>query len=51
MDKKNNIVVKILTISLAIFLALGSVAYIVARIIGNQKYEEKWQDYDDCGCC
>lgn len=49
MEEKKSFLVRIITITAAIFLALGSVAYIVTRVISNQRHEEKWSDYDQCG--
>ena len=34
---------------LAVFLALGSVVYIMYRGASDRAYKEKWQDYDECG--
>ncbi len=28
---------------------MASVAYIVFKLTKNREYEEKWQDYDECG--
>ena len=33
----------------AIFLAIGSVVYIMYHSAGERAYNEKWGDYDDCG--
>lgn len=48
-DKNRSLAFRVLTVAAAIFLALGSVAYIVMRVISNQRHEEKWSDYDECG--
>ena len=39
----------VIKLMLAIFLALGSVVYIMYRGASNKAYKEKWQDYDECG--
>jgi len=44
--KSNSAMIKLM---LAIFLALGSVVYIMYRGASNRAYKEKWQDYDECG--
>lgn len=36
-------------IVIALFLVIGSVAYIVGRSISERSYNEKWKDYDECG--
>lgn len=33
----------------AIFLAIGSVVYIMYKSWSNKTYAEKWKDYDECG--
>ncbi len=38
-----------LSLLLAIFLAIGSVVYIMYRSWSNKVYAEKWKDYDECG--
>lgn len=49
MNKKKNY--GIISLLLAIFLAIGSVVYIIWRCISNRAYHEKWKDYDDTGLC
>lgn len=49
MENKKTGILKLITLMLAIFLALGSVAYIVCRVITNQRHEDKWSQYDECG--
>ena len=49
MNKKKNY--GIISLLLAIFLAIGSVVYIIWRGISNRAYYEKWKDYDDTGLC
>lgn len=46
MNKKNY---GIITLLAAIFLAIGSVVYIIWRGVSNKAYIEKWKDYDECG--
>lgn len=38
-----------LPLLLAIFMAIGSVVYIMYKSWSNKAYEEKWKDYDECG--
>lgn len=38
-----------LPLLLAIFLAIGSVVYIMYKSWSNKAYIEKWKDYDECG--
>jgi len=33
----------------AIFMAIGSVVYIMYKSWSNKTYAEKWKDYDECG--
>ena len=33
----------------AIFMAIGSVVYIMYKSWSNKLYAEKWKDYEDCG--
>lgn len=47
MNKMKNY--SVITLLLAIFLAIGSVVYIVYRGASNKAYEEKWKDYDETG--
>lgn len=47
--KKKNYLVGCIALVAAVFTALVSVSYIIYRGISNQKYEDKWGLYDDCG--
>ncbi len=38
-----------LPLLLAIFMAIGSVVYIMYKSWSNKAYAEKWKDYDECG--
>lgn len=38
-----------LSLLLAIFMAIGSVVYIMYKSWSNKTYAEKWKDYDECG--
>ncbi len=38
-----------LPLLLAVFMAIGSVVYIMYKSWSNRAYEEKWKDYDECG--
>lgn len=38
-----------LPLLLAIFIAIGSVVYIMYKSWSNKAYIEKWKDYEDCG--
>lgn len=38
-----------LPLLLAIFMAIGSVVYIMYKSWSNRMYAEKWKDYDECG--
>ena len=46
--KKSALSVLIPTIA-ALVCVITSVAYIVFKMSSNRVYEEKWQDYDECG--
>jgi len=39
----------VIKLMFAVFLAIGSVVYIMYRGASNKAYREKWQDYDECG--
>ena len=36
-------------VAAALVLFLASAAYIVFRTVSNQRYNERWKDYDECG--
>lgn len=38
-----------LSLLLAVFMAIGSVVYIMYKSWSNKTYAEKWKDYDECG--
>lgn len=38
-----------LPLLIAIFMAIGSVVYIMYKSWSNKAYAEKWKDYDECG--
>lgn len=40
---------KILSVLVPIALLMGSVGYIVYRMLNERSYREKWKDYEDCG--
>ena len=40
---------KMLSVVVPIVLLMGSVGYIVYRLLGERAYREKWKDYEDCG--
>lgn len=40
---------KLLSVVVPIALLMGSVGYIVYRLLGERAYREKWKDYEDCG--
>ena len=46
--KKNNARIFIPILAVLICM-ISSVAYIVFKLSSNKVYEEKWQDYDECG--
>ncbi|MBR6791668.1 MAG: hypothetical protein IKM49_00910 [Ruminococcus sp.] len=47
--EKNNPLGGSLPLLLAIFLAIGSVVYIMYKSWSDKAYAEKWKDYDECG--
>lgn len=47
--KKNHPLGGSLPLLLAIFLAIGSVVYIMYKSWSDKAYAEKWKDYDECG--
>lgn len=47
--KKNRPLGGTLPLLLAIFLAIGSVVYIMFKSWSNKTYTEKWKDYEECG--
>lgn len=49
MKKKKNY--GVIPLLIAIFLAIASVVYIIWRGVSNKAYEEKWEDYKECGYC
>lgn|GEM_PF-324720 len=38
-----------ISIAVALFALVGSVAYIVYRLTSAKAYKEKWEYYEDCG--
>lgn len=40
---------KALAVLIPIVLLLGSVGYLVYRLLNERSYREKWKDYEDCG--
>ena len=47
-QKKYNVKLFLSIIGVLICM-MTSVAYIVFKMSSNRKYDEKWQDYDECG--
>lgn len=47
--KKKNGLSIFIPILAALICVITSVAYIVFKMSSNRIYEEKWQDYDECG--
>ena len=47
--QKSHMISLVLPVLAAIFLAIGSVVYIIAKTLSNKAYTEKWKDYDECG--
>ena len=33
----------------ALILVVGSVGYIIFRVMSDRAYNKKWKDYDECG--
>ncbi len=48
-NKQNCALGGTLPLLLAIFVAIGSVVYIMYKSWSNKAYIEKWKDYEDCG--
>ncbi len=48
-EKKKNGLSTFIPILAALICVISSVAYIVFKMSSNKIYEEKWQDYDECG--
>jgi len=40
---------KLLSVVVPIVLLMGSVGYIVFRLLSERSYRDKWKDYEDCG--
>ena len=38
-----------ISVAVALFALVGSVAYIVYRLTSAKAYKEKWEYYEDCG--
>lgn len=38
-----------MSVLIPIALLLGSVGYLVYRLLNERSYREKWKDYEDCG--
>jgi hypothetical protein len=47
-QKKSNIKFYI-SIVAVLFCMIASVAYLVLKLSKARAYDEKWQDYDECG--
>lgn len=47
--QKNRLLGGTLPLLIAIFMAIGSVVYIMYKSWSNKAYAEKWKDYDECG--
>ncbi|MEF9852421.1 MAG: hypothetical protein RSB36_00330 [Hydrogenoanaerobacterium sp.] len=47
--KKSCNLKKILSVILPIVFLMGSVGYLVFRLMNERRYREKWKDYEDCG--
>lgn len=48
-NKKNSVLGGTLPLLIAVFVAIGSVVYIMYKSWSNKAYIEKWKDYEDCG--
>jgi uncharacterized membrane protein YebE (DUF533 family) len=48
-EKKSRPLGGTLSLLIAIFMAIGSVVYIMYKSWSNKAYAEKWKDYDECG--
>lgn len=46
---KNRLLGGTLPLLFAVFMAIGSVVYIMYKSWSNKSYAEKWKDYDECG--
>lgn len=40
---------RLFSIVLPIIFLMGSVGYLVFRLLNERSYREKWKDYEDCG--
>lgn len=47
--KSTSVVKKLLSVAVPVVLLMGSVGYIVYRLLNERSYREKWKDYEDCG--
>ena len=48
-DKKKSNIKFFVSIVAVLFCMTASVAYIVLKLSKAREYDEKWQDYDECG--
>ncbi len=48
-NKKPGVLGGTLPLLIAVFVAIGSVVYIMYKSWSNKAYIEKWKDYEDCG--
>lgn len=46
---RNRLLGGTLPLLFAIFMAIGSVVYIMYKSWSNKSYAEKWKDYEECG--